>query len=139
MLKARNIEMDVPFLPPRSRRRKTRRVLAASEFEIHISGVAQILARGKPGLVFWHTPNDGKRSMATARRLQTMGMRAGVADLCLVFNGNFYAMELKTEHGRPTEAQMQWAADINAAGGHAVVCHDIDRAVRCLEVWGLIK
>lgn len=113
--------------------------LVLSEDQIHRGVVAQLRARGAPGLIWWHTPNDGKRSMGSARRLKAMGMRAGVHDFCFVHRGSFYALELKTEKGRPTVHQMQFASDINTAGGHSCICHGLDRAIRVLECWGLLR
>ena len=28
---------------------------------------------------------------------------------------------------------------IRAAGGHAVVCHGLDRTIACLEAWGILR
>lgn len=109
-----------------------------SEAEIHKAIVAQLRVRGAPGLVYWHCPNDGKRSPGTARRLQDMGMLKGVHDLCFVHRGNFYSMEIKSAKGRPTAEQMKFSSDINAAGGHAMIVNDLDRAIRALECWGIL-
>lgn len=110
-----------------------------SEAQIHRAIVAQLRVRAVSDVVWWHTPNDAKRSPGTAKRLQTMGMRKGVHDLCFVHRGNFYSMEIKSSRGRPTVEQMKFASDVNAAGGHAMIVHDIDRALRALQCWGLIR
>jgi hypothetical protein len=38
-------------------------------------------ARGSPGVVWWHTPNGGKRSRIEAAIMKGLGVRAGVASL----------------------------------------------------------
>lgn len=120
-------------------RRRRKPPAGPSEHQIHAAVIEHLRRRAVPGLVWWHTPNDGKRSPGTAKRLQQMGMRKGVSDLCLLYRGNFYAIEFKSLNGRPTVEQMQFTSDVNAAGGHATICHDLDRALRCLECWGLIR
>lgn len=120
------------------RRRRTR-AYSPSENEIHRAVVEHLRRRAYPDVLWWHCPNDAKRSPATAKRLQAMGMLAGVSDLILVHRGHVYGLELKSAKGRATEAQMEFNSRMHTAGGHAVVCHDVDRALRVLEVWGLIR
>jgi hypothetical protein len=90
-------------------------------------------------LVWWHTPNGGKRRAAEAAILKGFGTRAGVADLIFVHRGRPFALELKTDDGRPTVAQMAFVSDFNAAGGSAVIVNGLDHALRTLETWGLLR
>jgi hypothetical protein len=53
--------------------------------------------------------------------------------------GRVFAIELKTESGRATDAQLQAVEDILAAGGHAQVCYGLDCALAVLEGWGLLR
>jgi hypothetical protein len=91
--------------------------------------------RGARNLVWWHTPNGGKRWPFEAAILKGLGVRAGVADLVLLHAGRMFALELKADGGRPTEAQRQFIDDFRAAGGHAVVAEGLDEALRTLEAW----
>jgi hypothetical protein len=98
--------------------------------------------RGVHGLLFWHTPNGGKRRPIEAAIMKSLGVRAGVADLILLHTGRMFALELKAEDGRPTVAQMQFISDFNAAvapNGGACIAHGLDRALRVLETWGLLR
>jgi hypothetical protein len=98
-----------------------------------------IRQRGVPGLVWWHTPNGGKRPPVEAAILKGLGARAGVADLILVHRDRAFALELKTDDGRPTVEQMAFVSDFNAAGGTASMVHGLDQALRALETWGLLR
>lgn len=62
--------------------------------------------RGVRGLLFCHAPNGGKRRPIEAAIMKSLGVRAGVADLVLVHAACMFALELKTEDGRPTAVQM---------------------------------
>jgi len=72
--------------------------------------------------------------------MKSLGVRA--ADLILLHAGRMFALELKAEDGRPTAAQMQFISDFNAAvapNGDACIAHGLDRALRILETWGLLR
>ena len=79
-----------------------------------------------------------------------LGVMPGVSDIlavrpsvchcgCGVPRLEFFALELKAEGGRATEAQMEYIHRIIAAGGYAVVAFGLDEALRCLEAWNLLK
>ena len=109
-----------------------------SEAQIHKAVIQHIRKLGASGLVYWHTPNDARRTPGTYKRLQSMGMRAGVSDLLLLHNGILYALELKREKGnKATEAQVQFCIDVIDAGGFAYVAYGLDAALGALRTWGL--
>lgn len=113
------------------------------EQSIHKAVVAHLRQRGASGLVFFHVPN-GVRGNRRKDHIQGaiakgLGVRAGVSDLILLRDGRMFALELKAEGGRPTEAQMQFVSDFNAAGGCACIVNGLGRAIRTLEVWGLLR
>jgi len=95
--------------------------------------------RGARNIVWWHTPNGGKRNRIEAAIMKGLGVRAGVSDIIAVHEGKAFALELKAEGGRPTEAQLQFIDDFQAAGGHAVVAEGLDEALRVLEAWKLLR
>jgi hypothetical protein len=106
------------------------------EDQIQRSVVQHLRCRGA---VWWHTPNGGARWKIEAAILEGLCVRAGVADLCIVHDGRFYALELKAPGGRSTPAQMAFRAEINAAGGFAPEAVGLDAAIRVLEAWGLLR
>ena len=116
---------------------------ARPEQAIHKAVVAHLRQRGVPGLVFWHTPN-GVRGRSRMHHVQGaiakgMGVRAGVSDLVLLHRGRAYALELKAPTGPPTVEQMEFVSDFDRAGGYACIADDLDRALRVLETWGLLR
>ena len=109
------------------------------EDQIHRDVVKHIRARQVPGTVWWHTPNDGKRSYKTANRLKQMGVRAGVSDLVFFRDGELFALELKAPGNTPTENQLKFMDDVRQAGGHAVCAEGAQEAIACLVAWGCIR
>jgi hypothetical protein len=71
--------------------------------------------------------------------MKGLGVRAGVADLIAVHEGNAFALELKADGGRPTGVQLQFIDDFQAAGGYAVVAEGLDQALGVLEGWKLLR
>jgi ribonucleoside-diphosphate reductase alpha chain len=100
---------------------------------------AHLRVRAAPGVVAFHVPNGGYRRPTEAARLKGLGVRPGVPDLVAVHRGQVYALELKREGGRATDAQLQAIKDIRSAGGHAEVCYGLDCALAALERWGLVR
>jgi hypothetical protein len=98
-----------------------------------------IRVRGVPGLVAWHTPNGGARKPIEAAILQGLGVRAGVSDVIAVYESKVFALELKSEHGRASDAQLEFLADIEKAGALTAISHGIDSALKTLEAWGLLR
>ncbi len=103
--------------------------------------------RAVPDVLWWHTPNNifagGKRNRKgnaiQASIMKGLGMRAGVSDFILIHGGRVFALELKTEGGRPTEAQLQFLSDLERAGGFGCVAEGLDRALKVLEGWQLLR
>jgi hypothetical protein len=114
---------------------------------IHAAIVQHLELRGQPGLVYWHTPNGSKLGGArtnsgvplAAIRLKKMGLRPGVSDLVFLYRGKFFALELKSPGQRPTETQDAFMDAVNNADGYATWSDDLDRALRILEAWGLLR
>jgi hypothetical protein len=109
------------------------------EQEIQRSVVQQVRRRGARGAVWWHVPNGGARRKTEAAILKGLGVRPGVADICVVHGGRFFALELKAPSGRSSAAQIAFRDEINAAGGFASEAVGLDAAIHCLESWGLLK
>lgn len=124
-----------------------RRSRAQPEEAIQRAVIKHLKARASQGAVWWHTPNSsklgGKRTSDgvpfEAIRNKHLGVRAGVSDICCLYQSRFYALELKSDDGRPTEAQMQFISGINAAGGYGCIAHGLNAALKTLETWGILR
>lgn len=110
-----------------------------TELEIHRAVVKQLRALANPDAIYWHTPNDARRSYKNASRLKSMGMRAGVSDIIAVHRGEIFGLELKADNGKPTESQLEFLDDLRRAGGHGVVAEGLDEALACLRAWNILR
>lgn len=70
-------------------------------------------------LLLHHSPNEGRRSVIEGTHLKASGMRKGFPDLVLLMPSGAYhwlAMEFKSEKGRPTEEQKEYADYLTTHG-----------------------
>ena len=101
--------------------------------------MAHLMARAHPGVVFLHPANGGARTAIEGAILKSLGVVPGAPDLILFYGGRSFALELKVEDGRVTEAQVDMLARLKDAGVLTAVCRGIDPALHTLEMWGLLK
>ena len=126
----------------RHRRRQPERVLQTALVE-------HLRLRGRDGVLWLHVPNGGSRDIREATNLKRMGALAGASDLLLFRPGacphcgtarlEGFALELKSDGGRPSEAQLNFMARFAAAGGHTCFASNLDRALAVLEAWQLLR
>jgi hypothetical protein len=116
----------------RPRRNRPEDIIQRAVFE-------HLRLRSAPGIFSFHPANGGARSPIEAKILKGLGVRAGVPDVIAIHHGRVYAIEIKTENGRATGAQLQAIEDIRRAGGHAEICRGLDHALAQLETWGLLR
>jgi hypothetical protein len=103
------------------------------EADIQRAVFEHLALRSAPGVYAFHPPNGGVRSPIEAKILKGLGVRAGAPDVIAVHLGQVFALELKTEDGRATGAQLQAIEELRAAGAHVEICHGLDRALAQLE------
>ena len=96
-------------------------------------------ARSAPGVFAFHPANGGYRKPTEAKILQGLGVTSGVPDIIAIKDGRTYALELKAEGGKLTEAQQHALIKLREAGATATHAHGLDQALRVLEGWGLLR
>jgi hypothetical protein len=99
---------------------------------------AHLRARAAPGVFAFHVPNGGYRKPVEAAIMKGLGVVAGVPDVFVVHNGRCFALELKVEGGRATDKQLACIAALREAGAFTCIAQGLDRAIACLEAWGLL-
>ena len=109
------------------------------EAAIHAAVCDHLRLRAKPDVLWLHPANGGTRDIREAARFKRMGVLAGASDLLLWHRGNSFALELKSPAGRLSDAQLEFLARFNDAGGHSASAEGVDRALATLEAWGLLR
>lgn len=110
-----------------------------AEDQIHNAVCDQLRQRAHGDVLWWHTPNEGKRRPRQGRMLKRMGMLPGVSDFILIHGGEVFALEIKAPKKNATETQLEFLSRIRMAGGHGVVAQGLDEAIACLESWRLVR
>lgn len=72
------------------------------------------------GYLFFHTPNEGKRTAQQGAKLIALGLQPGVHDLCVLLDGGVTVwIELKTGRGVVSQHQKNWHEKIIQKGHHS--------------------
>lgn len=91
--------------------------------------------------LFYHIPNEGKRSYRAGKELVEQGLKRGVPDNCLpVPKGKYAALyiELKRKKGsKVSDEQRGWIDALNRAGNRAVICYGWEEAAA--EIMAYLK
>jgi hypothetical protein len=94
--------------------------------------------RPAPGVFAFHPANGGYRKPIEAAILKGLGVIPGVPDVIAIHNGRVFALELKAEGGRASDKQLACIAALREAGAFTCIAEGLDRALACLEAWGLL-
>jgi hypothetical protein len=73
-------------------------------------------------LVYLHPANGGARSAVEGAIFKSLGVVPGAPDLLLWRDGKSYAIELKAEGGRTSDAQVEMLTRLRDAGVATAVC-----------------
>jgi hypothetical protein len=112
---------------------------AQPETQLQRAIVQHYRVRATPGTFMFAVPNGGVRSPIEAAIQKSTGTVAGIPDTIWIRDGKVYGLEIKTEAGKPTKAQLDTIAAMEKAGAYCAIAYGLDRALRCLESWGLLR
>jgi len=62
-------------------------------------------------------------------KLRSRYRAEGKSDILGVYRGKFFAIEVKSGRGKPTQAQLNFIESIKRAGGHGIVVWSLDEAI----------
>lgn len=116
-----------------------RNIAPLSEEQIHKAVIQEVRLRKKPDVVYWHTPNDARRSWGNVARLKAMGMVPGVPDLIFCHNGEISFLEIKAERGRLSDNQKEFHARLAATGFPVMVGYSRDECLSFLSHSDLLR
>ena len=101
--------------------------LLLSEHDLHLQ-VAEYL--DLTGLIYHHSPNEGKRRPQYTKMLLRKGMRKGWPDIQILHRGRSVFIELKTKKGRLSTAQKKCHSDLILAGAIVKVCRSLEDVIQ---------
>lgn len=133
------------------RRQRGTRLPPVPEFDVHCM-IADDLRRWiSPGWLWLHPPNGGerpafinkhgKRVSPEGGRLARMGARPGASDFLLAAppQARLHALELKRRGDEPTDLQLAFLDEVQAAGGLSAWVDTYPAAVEQLTAWGAFR
>ena len=95
-------------------------------------------ARAQPNVYWFHPANGDARTAIEGAILKACGVQAGTPDLICIKDGRTFGLELKTAHGRLSQAQRVAHDELRQAGAEVAVAFGLDDAIAQLERWQLL-
>lgn len=91
-----------------------------------------------PKLLWWHTPNEGKRSRFEQYKAKALGIKAGVSDIIMpsprmAMRYNGLALELKVKPNKCTDSQVAFLDDMEKLGWMCRVAYTFEQAQEIIE------
>lgn len=122
---------------PVGRPRKMRTISHLREDNIQRVVWSHLVHRARKGVIYWHTPNGGKRNQSEAAKFRRLGVVPGIPDLLLLADGRLYCLEIKTVIGHLSPDQKAMHAAMREAGATVATAFGLDEALKRLETWGI--
>ncbi len=82
-------------------------------------------------------PNGGSRDIREAANLKRQGLLAGCPDLCLIYLGKAFGLELKARKGMLSDSQRVTFPRLQAAGMRVEVARSFGEAVSIIKEFGI--
>jgi hypothetical protein len=104
----------------------------------HAKHVCDFLRAEYPGLMWWHTPNEGKRSNLQQLKVRDLGIRAGVTDILVISDleiSKGLCLELKSATGHVTDLQQKFMDDMIRCGWSAYTSYKLEQSETILKTW----
>lgn len=118
---------------------ETKLTIAVADYlrgEIHHG--KQIIRHGVPfpDLLWAFVANEG-RSEADGAKFKRMGIRRGMADFIIWYDGGYGAIELKSAIGKQSSYQKDFQVRFEKLKGHYAICRSVQEVRDTLVSWGL--
>jgi hypothetical protein len=110
-----------------------------SEAQIQRQVAMHLDRRIARGAIWWHTPNGGERNAIEAKMFQAQGVKSGIPDILIFWNGKLYGLELKAADGVVSQTQKAMLAAFSHAGAVTGVAYGADEALGWLEQHGILR
>lgn len=92
------------------------------------------IAYSAPEVFVFHVPNGGKRNPKEAANLKKDGVKAGVADLCIMYpNGKTLFLELKSAKGSQKQSQKDFEVKCKVLGHAYDIAFSIDDGIEIIN------
>lgn len=111
-----------------------------AEEDIQAGVIALLRSCADPAVIYFHCPNGLHSNPIHVARFKRLGLKAGVADLCLVLpKGRAAFLEVKAKDGRQSEAQKAFQIHCELNGTPYAIVRSISEAEQVLSDWGALR
>lgn len=106
------------------------------EQSLHLT-IARYLDLALPDRALWWTSHQNPKSARDGGRLKAMGLRAGIPDILVLFDGMLIGLELKAPKGRISPAQSEIADKFAANDAAWHLCRSVEDVEAALRQYAI--
>lgn len=111
-----------------------------SEHKLQTEVLTHLTVAGRRDIYWFAVPNAARRSLRTGARMKAEGLKAGIADICIMFPGGVASwLELKTPRGTHSIYQKGFQAICNRLNHRYALARTFDEAVDVLRSWNALR
>lgn len=88
------------------------------------------------GALWFHPPNEAKRSVKLASMMKAQGLKSGVPDVCILEQRNGKGglfVEMKFGNNKPTDDQKEWLERLSRNNYAVAVCYSAEQAIKVIK------
>jgi len=95
------------------------------------------------GLMYFAIPNGGQRNKIVASKLKAEGVKAGIPDICIIYDSQTYFLEVKkpvtpkSGKGTLSKVQIEMIERLKEAGAEVAVVHSVQDTIEACISWGI--
>ena len=108
------------------------------EMSLQMDIVDMLKSKLKRDVLFTAFPAGGGGRVRGAK-LKKAGLQAGWPDIQLVYQGRYFGLEVKTQTGRLSPAQLDLHKRLTSNGSSVAVVRSVDDALEIIVDWGLAR
>lgn len=87
--------------------------------------------------IAFHCPNGGSRNVIEATNLKRQGVKAGIPDIIIIYQGRAHGLELKSKNGRLQDSQRAMFPILRDAGMRIEVARTLNEALLMVKQMGI--
>jgi len=90
-----------------------------------------------PNVLVFAIPNAARRTAGGRAGNAVPGLKAGMPDICFLYDGRPYFVEVKTTTGRLSKTQVECHRELRKLGFEVAVASSIEELREAVACWGI--
>lgn len=124
---------------PKAGNQPKRRIRNRPEQSLQIAVMQYLALALRTNALAFHIPNAARRGVVEGAMMKRMGTLAGMPDICILFDGRAFFLELKAAGKYVTPTQRDMHGLLRAVGCEVGTARSVDDVISFLTGWNLLR